>query len=158
MYARAALALFLIAAPAAAKAKHDKDKAESDPAYAAIDRAEDICTADGAFGRPFSHQFDGHIDTTADDEWAPFVRLTISYREIRAVADFRGSGDSQSDDEAAARKFLKAFEKAEHHFAHHSGHSNGSEYHSSDKPESGYSFYLRQDGERILARCLSNDR
>lgn len=166
MLRRLSIAVLAIALPLAAadaaktKQAHEpkppKEKAEE--TYPAVSHAGEACTADGAFGRKFLRDRNGTTDTTVDEDWAPFTKLSIRYNEITAEADFRGSGDSQDEDEAAAKKFLKAFEKAEHHFAHHTAHTNGSEFHDKEHGESGMSLMIRQDEEHVVARCVSHDR
>lgn len=140
-------------APLWAKAAKNKD--EKPKPYPVLDQ-KTLCDSEGGFGRRFLRQRSGETQATAEEDWAPFTRLTIGYREIRAEASFRGAGESQEDDEAAATKFRKAFEKSDHGFARHKAHSNGTEYESDDK--AGVSFLIRQDQEHVTAICRSQDR
>lgn len=156
------LALTVLAAPAMAKTKH-APKAEEDaaPHYEAVESAAEACTPDGAFGHRFSREHYGHIDGTAGSEWEPFTRLSINDHEIRAEASFRGVSDDLDGDIAAAKKFLRDFEKAadkKETFPHKKKHSNGVELYSGEEPDTGLRFLIRQDDERITATCINQDR
>jgi len=159
---RFALALMLLAAPAAAKGKHvPKADADNAPHYGAVESAAEACTADGAFGHRFSRERYGHIDSVAGSEWEPFTRLSINDHEIRAEASFRGVSDDLDGDIAAAKKFLREFEKAadkKDTFPHKKKHNNGVELYSGEEPDTGLHFLIRQDDERITATCINQDR
>lgn len=146
----------MIASPALAKAAAEKHE----PNFPAVSQAEEACSAEGAFGRDFLRQHNGHTDTTVGESWAPFGKLSIGYDEIRAAASFHGSTASFEEDRALAKKFLKAFEKAagEKPFADRKPHTNGVELYSSKDPGSGFAFLIRQDDDRVTATCRSLDR
>lgn len=152
-----ALALTLCATPAlAAKHKSEEDKT---PDYPAVSLADDVCTADSAFGRRFGRGY-GHVDTTVSPDWAPFTKLTIETNQLRAAANFRGTTDSLDGDITAAKKFLKAFVKAvdKEKFPERKAHTNGSEFHSGKENDGGLSLMIRQDDEIVSATCINQDR
>ena len=128
----------------------------AEPASPAITHAATICTDKGAFGRAFGRGY-GHVDTTAADEWAPFAKLSIAAGEITAIASFHGTGDSREADEALAKKFLNALDKAveaKHHFAHREAHGTGVAFRTGKEPGSGLTFALRQEDDQIIATCI----
>jgi hypothetical protein len=131
------------------------------PEPAAVAHAAKACTKDGAFGRSFGDAGYGHVDSIADDEWAPFRRLTI--REtgrgtvIRAEASFRDAGDSRGDDIALAQRFFKAFDKAiaaKHRFAHREANGNGVTFHTGNEPDTGLVFDIHREADRVIADCI----
>lgn len=141
----------------AAAAKPAKSEAPKEPPPAAIAHAEKICTASSAFGRPFTRQAFGHIDAVADEDWAPFEKLTLQPGETLAVASFRGAGDSIEEDEARATKFWKALEKAviaEGKFPHHDKHDTGAAFRTGKEPGQGRLFDIRQNGDLVEAVCV----
>jgi len=127
------------------------------PKFAAVAHAATICTDKGAFGRLFPRGGYGHVDTTADDDWAPFEKLSIAAGEITAVAPFRGAGDSRETDEALAEKFRKALDKAveaKHHFAKREAHHTGVAFHAGKEPGHGLTLEIRQEDDHVVATCL----
>jgi hypothetical protein len=145
-----------LTAPLAAKPAQEPKT----PTYEAVEHASDICSTTGAFGRKFGRTGSGRVDTTVGEDWAPFTKLTIMPGEIHAEASFRGVGDSQEEDEAAAKKFRTALDKAltaSHVLAHRKAHSNGAEF-ESHEDGSGIAFLLRQDEEHITADCIDRVR
>jgi hypothetical protein len=157
-----ALVFVLLAAPALA-AGHNKhaEKSQDDktPDYPVIAMADDICTADGAFGRRFGRGY-GHIDTTVSPDWAPFAKLTIETNQLRAAANFRGTTESLDGDISAAKKFLKVLIKAvdKEKFPDRKTHTNGTEFRSGKENDGGLSLMIRQDDEIISATCINEDR
>jgi len=128
------------------------------PKFAAVAHAATICTDKGAFGRVFPHGGYGHVDTTVTDEWAPFAKLTLTAGDITAVASFDGASDSREEDEAAAKKFLTALDKAieaKHHFAHREAHHSGVTFGSGKEASNGLRFEVRQEDDHIIATCLA---
>ncbi len=129
------------------------------PHYEAVANAGAICSATGAFGRAFARS--GRIDATAEEDWAPFTRLTIGRNEIRAEASFHGAGETLDDDIARAADFRRALDKAltgRHVFQQRQAHGNGVEFLSGKDPGAGLSFLIRQDEDRIVAGCVDPDR
>jgi hypothetical protein len=127
------------------------------PKFEAVAQAAKICTAKGAFGRLFPRAGYGHVDTTAGDDWAPFAKLTLAEGEITAIASFRGTGDSREADEAAAKEFLQALDKAvqaKHHFAHREAHRSGAAFRGGKEPGNGLTFEVRQEDDHIIATCI----
>lgn len=150
---RILFALIIAASVASADAKPAKPEAA--PEAAAITHAGDICKATGGFGRVFGRGY-GHVDTTADDEWAPFERLTIEAGRITAEASFNGSGDSLENDVANAEKFLKALDHAvtaKGHFPHRDASGNTIRFANGKQAGSGVTLVLRQEQELIVALC-----
>lgn len=143
-----------IAAPLVAAASIAKDEKPAKPP--AVIHAAKACTADGAFGRDFAESNGyGHLDSTADDGWAPFEHLTIAGREITAEASFRGTGTSDEEDRALAGKFRKAFEKAvedKGKFPEHETHGDGMALHG--RKDGGLVFTIWQEDDRVLAKCM----
>ena len=130
-------------------------KPPAPPQLPAVAHAATICTDKGAFGRAFGRDY-GHVDTTVDDDWAPFEKLSIGAGEIIAIASFHGAGDSREADEALAEKFLKALDKAvetNHHFPHREAHRTGVAFHAGKEPGRGLTFALRQEDDQIVATC-----
>lgn len=128
--------------------------APPDPAVA---HADDICTDAGGFGRSFGRGY-GHVDTTADEEWAPFTKLVITGREIRATVSFRGHGDSREADEALAQTLAKALDKAvteKGHFPHRQASGGRFFFNTSKEPGTGLSFEIHLMEDRVLAVCTS---
>jgi hypothetical protein len=145
-----AIALVFQAAAAKPSAEPRQPQAE------AVKHAGLICTDKGAFGRPFGRGY-GYVDTTVDDDWTPFAKLTLGAGEITAIASFHGAGDSREDDEAAAKKFLKALDKAiqaKHHFPHREAHRTGAAFRSGKEPGKGLMFEVRQEDDQIIATCI----
>ena len=145
------LMLIAFAAPAIAK-----------PPEPAIAHTANICTPDGAFGRPFADASYGQVDSIADDEWAPFRRLTIGATRgggtiISAEASFHDAGDSRAEDVALAQRFFKALDKAitaKHRFPHRETQGNGVTFHTSNEPDSGLVFDIHQEQDRVVADCV----
>ncbi len=138
---------------------------EPDPEKSAAKHIAQTCTHDGAFGRTFRSPGYGQIDAIADDEWDPFRRLVIDRDrsgapQITAEASFRGYGNSYEDDAAIARHFFRALDKAitaKHRFPHREPGGRGVTFHTSNEPDSGLVFDIRQDGDRIIAVCVDLD-
>jgi len=129
----------------------------AEPPSPAIAHAAEICTATGAFGRAFGRGY-GHVDTTVDDDWAPFAKLSIGAGEVTAIASFDGAGDSREADEALAKKFLKALDKAvesKHHFAHREAHSSGVAFHAGKEPGKGLTLEVRGQDDQVVATCIA---
>jgi hypothetical protein len=132
-----------------------------EPAHAAVAHLAKACTRDGAFGRLFGDGGYGHVDTIADDEWAPFRRLTIRATGggmvIGAEASFHNEGDSRGDDIALAQRFFKALDKAitvRHRFPHREASGNGVTFHTSNEPDAGLVFDIRREADRVIADCV----
>ncbi len=122
--------------------------------YEAIKQAAGICSAKGAFGRGFARS--GSIDTTADEEWAPFTKLSLGQNAIRAEASFHGSGESQEEDVAQAEDFRQALEKAliaKHVFAHSKKQGKTMAF-GANEDGSGLSFILGRDEDHVIAECI----
>lgn len=146
-------AIILVSLPASAKTPIPM------PDYDAVAKASEICSAKGAFGRAFARS--GRVDTTAEPDWAPFTKLSLSAKEIHAEASFHGTSDSLEGDIKEASDFRHALDKAltaKHVFKDRKVHDNGVEFHSSEDPASGVAFYLRQTEEHISADCVDLDR
>src|SRR5690242_18029141 len=129
----------------AAAAKPESDHKAKFPA---VTHAAKACTPEGAFGRDFTREGYGHVDSTADDDWAPFEHLTITGKEITAEASFHDTGASFGDDVARAGKFRKAFEKAiedDGKFPEHEKHGDGIELRTKKDPDRGLILQIRQD-------------
>jgi hypothetical protein len=129
------------------------------PDYEAVAKAAEICSAHGAFGRSFART--GSIDATADEDWAPFRKLTLSPNEIHAEASFHGIGGTLEEDIALATDFRLALDKAltaKHVFKARQAHNNGAAFQSSKESASGMSFLLRQEQEVIVGDCIDLDR
>lgn len=157
----AAAVIVSLTLPVTAKEAKHKPETATKPDYAILKQAADICSAKGAFGRKFGRSGSGRVDTVADDAWAPFTKLSITQSEIIADASFRGVGETEEEDEAAAKKFTKALDKAvtaKHVLGHRKAHSNGVEFHTDEDPASGISFLLHQDEAHITATCINADR
>jgi hypothetical protein len=128
----------------------------------AVAHVAKACTKDGAFGRPFGEAGYGHVDAIADDEWAPFRRLTIGAARgdgmiISAEASFHDAGDSREDDIALARVFFKALDKAitaKHRFPHREANGNGVTFHTSKEPDAGLVFDIHREADRVIADCV----
>lgn len=124
--------------------------------FPAVAHAAEACTPDGAFGRDFTRDRYGHLDSTVDDDWAPFEHLTIAGREITAEASFHDAGTSAENDEALAKKFRKAFAKAVEEkagFPEHEKHGDGVEFRSKKDSDRGLMFQIWQDQDRVTAKC-----
>lgn len=121
-----------------------------------------VCTKNGGFGRPFGDGGYGHVDAIADDDWAPFRRLTIAAaREggmvISAEASFHDAGVSREDDIALAQHFLQALDKAvtaKHDFPHREVQGDGVAFHTSKEPDTGLVFDIHRQGDRVIADCV----
>lgn len=134
-----------------------KPETEHKPKVPAVAHAAKACTPDGAFGREFTRDRYGHLDSTVDDDWAPFEHLTIAGGEITAEASFHDAGASAEDDMALAKKFRKAFQKAvedKAEFPEHEKHGDGIEFRSKKDSDRGLVFQLWQDQDRIIAKCI----
>ena len=145
-----------VAAPLAANAAAKTDSEHKAPKPPAVAHAAKACTLEGAFGRDFADGY-GHIDSTADDDWAPFEHLTIAGHEITATASFRGAGSGDWQDAALAGKFRKAFETAvaeKGKFPEHEKHGDGVEYRSRKDPDRGLVLQIWQEDDRIIAKCI----
>lgn len=125
----------------------------------AIKHVEDICTPEGGFGRHFAEAGYGHVDSVADEEWAPFRHLTIStqsaYR-IAAEASF-DAAHTQDENVAIARRFFHALDKAvaaKQRFPHRDAHDGGITFSTGEQPDTGLLFDIRQDGTHVLADCV----
>lgn len=130
----------------------------AEPTDEAVTHAAKACTFNGAFGRWFGEVQNGHIDTTAADDWAPFRKLTVSDNQIRAVADFRGTGETRADDFEHANQFLTAFDKAikeSGRFPHRQPYGGGVSFRAG---EAGLMFDIRQAGDRVIADCVATGR
>lgn len=152
---RILLCVVMAIALQAADAKTPKSAAPKEPVAAVVKHAGDICTATGGFGRVFGRG-DGHVDTTASDDWAPFEKLTIQAGDITAVAPFRGTGDTLEDDVAHAARFFHALDKAvtaKGHFKHRETSGNAVRFSSSKEPQSGVTLAFRQEQDQIVAMC-----
>ncbi len=149
------LSLAVAIAFQAADARAPKPATPKEPVAAAVEHAGDICKATGGFGRGFGRGY-GHVDATADDDWAPFEKLTIAAGEIAAVAPFRGSGDTLEDDAAHAEHFLKALDKAvtaKAHFKHREASGNAVRFSPGKDAGAGVTLQLRQEEDQIIAIC-----
>lgn len=132
------------------------------PASKAVAHAAKACTKDGAFGRRFGDAGYGHVDAIADDEWAPFRRLTIHAARdggmvISAEASFHDAGDSRAEDIALAQRFFNALDKAitaKHRFPHREANGNGVTFHTSKEPDTGLVFDIRRESDRVIADCV----
>jgi hypothetical protein len=152
---RILLSLVVAIAFQAADAKTPKPAVPKEPVAEAVKHAGDICKATGGFGRVFGRGY-GHVDATADDDWAPFEKLTIETGAIAAVAPFRGSGDTLEDDVAHAEHFLKALDKAvtaKGHFKHREASGNAVRFSSGKDAGSGITLQFRQEQDQIVANC-----
>jgi hypothetical protein len=146
-------ALLIAAAIASADAKPAKPDAAPEPA--AIKHTDAICKTTGGFGRVFGRG-NGHVDTTASDDWAPFEKLTIEQYNIVAEASFRGTTDTLEGDVAIAEKFFKTLSKAiaaKGHFKRHDSRGNGVVFENGK--EAGPMLELSQEQDRIIATCRS---
>ncbi len=145
-------AAFALTSVAAAKLESDHK-----PKFPAVTHAAKACTPDGAFGRDFTREGYGHIDSTADEDWAPFEHLTIAGKEITVEASFHDAGTGDEGDVALARKFRKAFEKAiedDGKFPEHEKHGDGIEFRTKKDPDRGLVFQIRQNEDRVIATCI----
>ncbi|MDR3526527.1 MAG: hypothetical protein P4L57_04540 [Rhizomicrobium sp.] len=121
--------------------------------YEALKQAAEMCSAKGAFGRSFARS--GRVDTTADEEWAPFTKLSLTSAAIRAEASFHGSGETLAEDIEQAEDFRQALEKAitaKHLFAHSKKQGKAMVY-SANEDGSGLSFVLDLEEDHVIALC-----
>ena len=149
------LLALLIAVPlAAAEAKTTKPEPKEPPA-AAIEHAGDICKATGGFGRVFGRGY-GHVDAVANEDWAPFEKLTIEPGRITAEASFAGATETLEGDVEKAAKFLKALDhaiEAKHHFPHRETSGAAKRYSDGAEKGSGVTLVLEQEQDQIRAVC-----
>ena len=154
-----AAAIFVsVTLPIGAKTHVPAPKSAAPTEYEAVQQAADICSAKGAFGRSFART--GRIDTTVDEAWAPFAKLSLTANEIRAEASFHGSGETLEEDMAQAEDFRHALEKAitaKHVFPHSKKQGKAMVF-SAKEDGSGLSFVLERDEDHVIAACIDRER